>query len=349
MISRKTSGEKDRDSNLELYRCIVMLMIVAHHFVFHSGLMDVMSEEPTSWRSVYLYLFGAWGKVGIDCFVLITGFFMCKSSISSRKFVKLLFQIEFYKIVIYILFLLFGYDDFSFESCAKTIMPIVYVSDDFVGCFILFYLFIPYLNILINNMHKKQHGFLILLCLFVYSLLPLFPYVEVFQNYVIWFAVLYIISSYLRLYGLSVLFKYATEWTVLSILITSASICFFLFYGMKWPYYLVFDANKVLALAVSVCSFTFFRKLKVQHSKIINIIGSSTFGVLLIHDSSWAMRTWLWQDVINAQHWYYSNIYFYSIAYVLFVFVICSLIDMVRYNTIEKPLFRLIDSIRERY
>lgn len=139
MGNEKNVGVKMRDSNLELYRCIVMLMIVAHHFVFHSGLMDVMSEHPTSLKSVYLYLFGAWGKVGIDCFVMITGYFMCKSEISVRKVLKLLLQVEFYKVGIYLLFLLSGYTVFSLEDCAKSVMPIVYVSDDFVGCFLLFF------------------------------------------------------------------------------------------------------------------------------------------------------------------------------------------------------------------
>jgi len=34
-----------RNSNLELYRIIVMLLIVAHHYVVNSGLVDVMAEN----------------------------------------------------------------------------------------------------------------------------------------------------------------------------------------------------------------------------------------------------------------------------------------------------------------
>lgn len=51
-------GHKTRRSNLELYRIIVMLLIVTHHYVVNSGLMDVMSENPASFRSLYLYLIG---------------------------------------------------------------------------------------------------------------------------------------------------------------------------------------------------------------------------------------------------------------------------------------------------
>lgn len=41
------STRKVRDSNLELYRIIVMLLIVAHHYVVNSGLLDVMPQSST--------------------------------------------------------------------------------------------------------------------------------------------------------------------------------------------------------------------------------------------------------------------------------------------------------------
>ena len=37
---------KERSSNLELYRIIVMLSIVAHHYVVNSGLMEVLKQDP---------------------------------------------------------------------------------------------------------------------------------------------------------------------------------------------------------------------------------------------------------------------------------------------------------------
>lgn len=36
---------KQRNSNLELYRIIVMLLIVAHHYVVNSGLMEEIAKE----------------------------------------------------------------------------------------------------------------------------------------------------------------------------------------------------------------------------------------------------------------------------------------------------------------
>ena len=93
-----------RNSNLELYRILLMLAIVAHHYVVNSGLMPVLDSEPLSLNSCFFYLFGMWGKTGINCFVLITGYFMCKSEITWQKFLKLILEVAFYKITIFCIF-----------------------------------------------------------------------------------------------------------------------------------------------------------------------------------------------------------------------------------------------------
>lgn len=82
-------------------------MIVAHHFVVNSGLTlpeGPMMSNPTDVNTLFLWLFGMWGKTGINCFLFITGYFMCKSNISLKKFVKLMLWIYLYKIVIFGIF-----------------------------------------------------------------------------------------------------------------------------------------------------------------------------------------------------------------------------------------------------
>jgi peptidoglycan/LPS O-acetylase OafA/YrhL len=74
------SKKKLRNSNLELYRIISMMMIVAHHYVVNSGLTGEggpLLTDFTSGKSLFLSVFGAWGKTGINCFLMITGYYMC--------------------------------------------------------------------------------------------------------------------------------------------------------------------------------------------------------------------------------------------------------------------------------
>lgn len=71
-------NNNQRESNLELFRIIAMFFIVAHHYVVNSGLTSSNSPlitNPFCVKSIFYFCFGAWGKTGINCFVLITGFF----------------------------------------------------------------------------------------------------------------------------------------------------------------------------------------------------------------------------------------------------------------------------------
>jgi hypothetical protein len=92
--------------------------------------------------------------------------------------------------------------------------------------------------------------------------------------------------------------------TILSILVSMSSVICMLWLSVKLNknysfYYFVADSNHILAVVTAICSFMFFKNLKIKPSKLINTIGASTFGVLLIHANSDTMRHWLWQDVLN--------------------------------------------------
>ena len=100
----------DRQSNLELYRIIFMYLIVIHHYVVNSGLIDQMIIHNEFAKNLVYAIAGGWGKLGINCFVLITGYFMCRSNITIKKFVKLLAEVLFYNIVIFSIFCICGYE-----------------------------------------------------------------------------------------------------------------------------------------------------------------------------------------------------------------------------------------------
>lgn len=338
-ISETVPFGKERNSNLELYRIIVMLLIVAHHYVVNSGLMSVMKEYPLHIQSIFLYLFGMWGKTGINCFVMITGYFMCKSNICLRKFMKLLLEVYFYNIVITGIFFLTGYAHPSFSTIFYALVPIQSFGVNFVACFMVFYLLIPFLNLLIQTMDSKLHLRLVALCLLVYSVIGTIPKITLGVNYVSWFVVLYFIASYIRLYGFSIKLSHRNwGWlTLLSILISMASVVFMawlstIFVGKDVPvFWFVADSNHIMAVLTALCSFMFFKDLKIGYSKLINVVGASTLGVLLIHANSNTMRQWLWQDLLdNVGQYRSSNLYMHSVLSVITIFVVCILVDMLR-------------------
>ena len=341
---------KQRSSNLELYRVICMLMIVAHHYVLSSFVADSgpLVSGPFSANSVFLWLFGAWGKTGINCFMMITGYFMCISKITLRKFLKLLAQIYFYKLVMFSIFLLTGYESLSTMRIVDVIMPFWGFSGGFTSCFIVFFLTIPFWTILVQNMTKRQHELLLILLLGCYTLLGSIPTFKISFNYITWFGIIFLIASYIRLYPTS-LFERKSLWgwlTIAFVAISSLSVIVLDKY-LSAGYFFMSDSNKLFAVIVSVTSFLWFKNLNIKYSKIINAFGAGTFGVLLIHANSDAMRTWLWKDTINAVSRYslpIGQMILFSIGVVLAVFIICNMIDWLRIATAEKWFFNWYDN-----
>lgn len=339
--------KSQRSSNLELYRIIVMFLIVCHHYVVNSGLMEVLHEDPTSARSLFYYIFGAWGKTGINCFVLITGYFMCKSNITLRKFLKLILQVYFYDIVINGIFAVSGYHHHEVKEALLLLWPVKGINGNFTSCFLVFFLCIPFLNILIRNITLRQHQLLIALLLFSFSIVDFPPLAfDVTFNYVTWFCILYLISSYLRLYPLKQ-DKNITLWAALtigSIFIGITSILYLVSKGIKFPYHYISDSNQIISLAIAISSFMLFKNLRIPQSKVINMIASTTFGILLIHANNDSMRQWLWKDMVDCVGHYASPLW-YAPLVVLGVFLVCSLFDLIRHETVESLLIDFTEKI----
>ena len=346
--------KKQRSSNLELYRIICMMLIVAHHYVVNSGLTcegGPLLTDGFSSNSIFLSLFGAWGKTGINCFLLITGYFMCSSQITLRKYLKLFSQILFYSIVIYCIFLCCGYENLSLGHLVPVLIPFWGFKTNFVSCFLAFYLTIPFWNILIKNMSERQHQLLLVLLLTCYTLLGSLPTFEISFNYITWFGIIYLIASYIRLYPYTI-FGRKGLWgwiTVITCLLAIISILGLrLIFGQQAGigYNFVSDSNKIFAVAIAVSSFLWFKNMNIKHSKVINTFGASTFGVLLIHANSDAMRTWLWKDTVDVVGHYslpFGQLVLFSVGVVLAVFVVCNFIDQLRIATLEKWFFNWYD------
>lgn len=346
----ETLKRKERDSNIELFRIVSMLLIVMHHYVVNSGLLDdaFIPADYMSAPSIFLTLMGGWGKAGINCFVLITGYFMCTSRITAKKFIKLLFEYYFYRIVITSIFVLCG-ETLSITSVIKMLIPWQNVGSGFFGEYMLFFLMIPFLTILVQNMTKKQHLYLIALLSFIYILYGTVKRVE--YNHVTWFSVLFVISSYVRLHPNKLLEK-KSLWGFLTLgsmlagsfmMIASGWIAQsdFAFREKFYPYLFMIPTNTIFTIAPAFCAFMYFKNLKIGHSKLINAMGASTFGILMIHANSNLMRQWLWCDVFKVTEVFDSKwMPLHAIGSTIVIFVLCAAIDCLMRRWIEEPLFR---------
>lgn len=344
-----------RSSGLELYRIIVMFLIIAHHYVCNSELVILLQTTMMTPNAIFLQIFVAWGKIGINCFVLITGYFMCSKSITARKFFQLLFQVLTYSVGLYVVFSLFGWIPFSWGEFLKAWIPFTRIYNNFTGCFLVFYLLIPFLGVLVRNLTEKQHLRLILLLLAVYTLFDSLPVAQVTMNYVTWFCILFVIAAYIRLHPKAIFenvrfWGYAAATSVTTVLL---SVVLGAWAGDRFGYEslpydlltrcLIGDSNRILSVITGVCTFLFFRNWKLGYRKWINVMGGATFGILLFHSDGATMRP-LWESLLHCGSMFDSPwLIPHALGSVTGIFLLGFLVDRVRAILIEKPVLALWD------
>ena len=76
---------KERESNIELLRIILMFFVVVHHVVTLSGVESRFEYLSPSARMYLLQAWGAWGASAINAFVLISGYFLCTSYLRMKR------------------------------------------------------------------------------------------------------------------------------------------------------------------------------------------------------------------------------------------------------------------------
>lgn len=331
----------------------MMIAIVAHHYVVNSGIMEQFDFINITGNMIFLQFFGFAGKTMINGFILISGYFMVKHKTSLKKIVKLYFQIKFYKLVIYFGFLCAGVQIFSVKSLIKTLFSMIDgVGVGFTATFFLLYLLMPFINKLISNLTKKQFFILLVILFIYYTLIPTFYPNNTF-NEIGWYINVYLIGAFIRLYLDDIKYSKKILITVTSVLLLlifmSIVIIDFKLNTLVSPFHFVSNANKLLALAFSISLFLFFKNINIENNKIINAVSSTTFGVLLIHANSDAMRQFLWKDVLNVGEMYNNSLLVvHAIMSVIVIFVICSIIEYLRIKYLEKPFLSWLDK-KEKY
>ena len=105
--------------------------------------------------------------------------------------------------------------------------------------------------------------------------------------------------------------------------------------------------KKVYSLPVvtgSISLLLIFLKRKEFSNKNINYISGSVLGVYLIH-SNFLFSPYLWTKFIHIQTYFNStNLIIISIISIILVYIICTIIDIMRRLTVEKLWIYIVDN-----
>ncbi len=208
---------------------------------------------------------------------------------------------------------------------------------------------------LLQKLDKRTYEILIVSLFILWCLIPTFTNSAFQSNKLLWFITLYSFAGYVRLYGLNEKLTgkhYVIIWLVFSALRYLSCVALIVIgtkYHIASEHSLYFyKQQSVLTFVSALALFMAFEKTQIGYSKIINTIASATFGVYLIHDNN-IIRPLIWQDLFkNSRYQDSAFIIPYSIIVVIAIFVVCSLIDLLRQILIERPFMLLVTRYSER-
>lgn len=340
--------EKVRMSNFELLRIIAMFMIIAHHFAVHGGFEFPADTLTVNRFWIQIMRFG--GKVGVDIFVLISGYFLIKGDPAGivKKALKLLIQVWFYSVVIFVVFSVTSKEAISADKLLKSLFPVSYSKWWFASTYLVLFIISPYLNKLLLSLTRAEYIRFLALNIVIWCVLSTLLHTAWAADDLVWFIILYAAAAYIRLYAEPdrIDSKKLIITALIMFILTMSLTLIYEFAGQGEPWF--YEQNHIPVFVIAVSLFLLFGKLKMKHNRFVNLISQTTFGIYLIHDDK-SVRAFLWKSLFRNASYAESGLLIpYSIICVIVVFAACSCVELVRIYALEKRYLGLLETASER-
>ena len=278
----KISASSTRSANLELLRIVAMAMIVMIHILGKGELLHA-PDLGTANRAGF-WLLETLSIVAVNCYVLISGYFLSRSTFRLGKYLRLWSQVFFYSVTLYLLYAAFAGDGFSERQFYASCFPILTTRYWYVSAYAALYIVSPGLNFLIRNASQRFLTNTMLTLLLLFSLWSWLwnPFFVMSGYSMLWFCMLYLTAGYIRRYATAArpASRYFRQYLLLSLgtyLLQLAIPAI----ANETLYY-----NAPLVYLASVALFLCFRRLTVSDrwQPLILRLSGLTFGVYLIHE-----------------------------------------------------------------
>ena len=352
-----------RDSNLDLLRIVSMLLIVLIHSIDHSGVLE-QAEVSSGAMYAYVRFTYALCQVCVNCYVMLSGYYLVNSKFHLKKLLTLWMEIAFYSFFLKLLFMILGLQRFSFVSLASCLLPVLSGRYWFITIYVGLYLVFPFLNKLIHAMSRTEH-LTLNLCLFaLFSL-----WISIFPGFagmnsgggwgLAWFVVLYLAAAWFRLYYTP---KHSARtligaYIAIALLMTAA-LCVANRMGFGILQQLAskqYRYDSVPVYLMTVALFVAFLNIRIKNAKVEKAacaVAPLTLGVYLIHAHA-NIFPWLWETLDLPRYMDQPWFPLLQMGCVFAIFLICIGIDAVRRATVGKleranVLQRFCNAVTER-
>ncbi len=351
-VEGQASGKTVRQSNFELLRIVAIAFIILHHIAVHGdwGNGGMFFPEELTFNAVALQGFFGLGKIGVNAFVLISGYFLFGSVRSTwPKVVRLWAEMLFYSVLITSMFAVFDGYELTPRRAFIMFTPFISVTWWFATTYLLMLLLSPFVNKALGSCDERTHLKLIIGFVVIWSIVPTVTNMPVLLSDLIWFIVLYVIGAYIARYPRHFGWnsgKYAAFtlgiyllMVVLMVIVDATHLESELWDQHNYVNVIQWQ-NDILVLAASVFLFLAFRNMRAFHSKIINYLATAVFGVYLIHDMG-LVRGYIYDRLFDCNGFTDSPfMVFYVLGIMLAILIVCTVIELVRIELMDKRLLK---------
>lgn len=279
---RSNTNSSNRDSNMELLRILCMLFILMHHFfahVFYPGFMLI--EGDLGWYRAVCILINGFVYVGVNCFILISGYYGIK--FRWKSLFNLYCICAFYALLVVLERCLWQRIPFDKGMLYLVLLPFSHTEWWFISCYVALFLLAPLLNKAIEALDRQQFVLVLVLLTIVNVYLGYYWHQHNLNGYnLLQFIYIYFIGAFLhknplkkldRRRSLVLYVSCALLWSILTIL------------SLKWrvPHWIPMYYNNPVLILSSIGLFVFMTTLEIHNPKI-NALASGVLAAYLIQD-----------------------------------------------------------------
>ena len=145
---------------LDIFKILCVILITATHFLDFSGLNSAFSNY--SLNKIITLFVRALTTVGVNGFILITGFFLVKSKFKAKKLFFIWGETLFFSLLLFVVGYIFKLEEVRTSYCFFSVLPILSRHYWFATAYVILYLCLPFLNKLVSVMTKKEYSTLLL-------------------------------------------------------------------------------------------------------------------------------------------------------------------------------------------
>ena len=339
---------KIRESKFELLRILSMLMIIFQHALERSIPDWGMLKGAFSFNYCVAVLMGIWGQLGVMLFVMLSSWFMVdKQGIRMKKVIDLLLEVMTVCIGMLLIFAVVHPESLNLKLVIKELFTPANKQYWFITTFLAFYLIMPLLQKLVSVLSNIA---LRNTCVVLTLLIPIYNYLTTnVGDTLADFSYIFMMTSYMKRNPEN-WFKRHHRILLAVPLFIFASLIMYKFFAERYfgealllKMFTMLRGRTFLLFLGCVGIFYVFESLKPMYSKTINVLGSTMFGVYLIHENILLRgeangQSLLWNELVPIPKMFARGGTFLPryIISVLTVFAICVAIKLVHKYTIER-------------